>query len=495
MAVLLFNESYSQNKNSIWCFGDSAGIDFRNLSNPVPISTGMDGRGGCSSISDSAGNLLFYSFSYVTYQLTKILSADHAVMTNSNLMPGWGLYNDNLILPKPGSNHEYYNFFLGSGGAVDTTYYALVDMNLNGGLGDVVRKNVPIGAYYPADCLTAVKHGNGRDWWLLGKLGSNPFTNFNRFFVYLITPDSVYNPIVQDFGNAKDVAFQKIIWHPNYDRFIVINTRGYMAEFNFDRCSGTISLNRDIFTEQQSNFSRVFFDGAYSANGNVLYVSRNSYAGTSGDNGYLLQFDLTAVDIAASCDTLDSTRYVPFDSGAVRRGPDGKIYYAQPYIPSNAMNYPYADSMYNYINMNLGVVNYPDSLGSACDFRPFSFYLGGKRTYWGLPNNPEYDLGPVVGSACDTINSVVEQTEINPALNLFYQSGWQSVIVNASRLKGAKVKIYLTDIAGRILFVDEGKTIAGYFSKNIPMENFAAGIYLVTIVTEKEKLSRKIVKE
>ncbi len=135
LAVLLFNESYSQNKNSIWCFGDSAGIDFRNLSNPVPISTGMDGRGGCSSISDSAGNLLFYSFSYVTYQLTKILSADHAVMTNSNLMPGWGLYNDNLILPKPGSNHEYYNFFLGSGGAVDTTYYALVDMNLNGGLG------------------------------------------------------------------------------------------------------------------------------------------------------------------------------------------------------------------------------------------------------------------------------------------------------------------------------------------------------------------------
>ena len=159
------------------------------------------------------------------------------------------------------------------------------------------------------------------------------------------------------------------------------------------------------------------------------------------------------------------------------------------------MNYPYADSMYNYINQNLGVVNFPDSLGSACDFQPFSFYLRGKRTYWGLPNNPEYDLGPVVSSACDTLNRVVEQTEINPALNLFYQSGWQSVIVNASRLKGAKVKIYLTDIAGRILFVDEGKTFAGYFSKNIPMENFAAGIYLVTIVTEKEKFSQKIVKE
>ena len=307
-ALLIFKQDVSaQNRNSIWCFGDSAGIDFRILSNPVPITTGMDGRGGCSSISDSSGNLLFYSFIYVSYSLTKILTANHTLMPNCTLLQGWGLYNDNLILPKPGSTHEYYNFYLRSGGAIDTTYYALVDMNLNGGLGDIVRKNVPICAYYPADCLTAVKHGNGRDWWLIGKLGSNPFTNFNRFFVYLVTPDSVYNPIVQDFGNAKDVAFQKIIWHPNYDRFIVINTRGYTAEFNFDRCSGTISLNRDIFTEQQSNFSRVFFDGAYSANGNVLYVSRNSYAGTSGDYGYLLQFDLTAANIAASCDTLDST--------------------------------------------------------------------------------------------------------------------------------------------------------------------------------------------
>ncbi|MFZ7115797.1 MAG: T9SS type A sorting domain-containing protein, partial [Bacteroidota bacterium] len=105
-------------------------------------------------------------------------------------------------------------------------------------------------------------------------------------------------------------------------------------------------------------------------------------------------------------------------------------------------------------------------------------------------------LGPVVGSLCDTINTVVEPNEISsPALYLSYKSTWQSVIVNASRLKGNKVKIYIMDISGRILFVDEGKTSAGYFSKNIPMENLAAGIYLVTIVTEKEKLSGKIVKE
>lgn len=353
--LLIFKQDVSaQNRNSIWCFGDSAGIDFRNLNNPVPISTGMDGR-GCSSISDSSGNLVFYSFSYVSYALTKILSANHTVMPNCTLLQGWGLYNDNLIVPKPESNHEYYNFYLGDAGAIDTTYYALMDMNLNGGLGDVVRKNVPIGAYRGADCLTAVKHGNGRDWWLIGKFSSNPTGNIDRYYVYLITPDSVCAPIVQTFGIGKDTDFQKIIWHPSYNKFININASGLMAEYDFDRCSGIITLNRIIFSQQFSNYTRLFNEGAYSANGNVFYLTYNSFGGNFGDYNYLLQFDLTASDIAASCDTLDSTRYVPTDAGAVRRGPDGKIYYAQAYIPSNALNYPYADSMYNYINQNLGL--------------------------------------------------------------------------------------------------------------------------------------------
>jgi hypothetical protein len=182
----------------------------------------------------------------------------------------------------------------------------------------------------------------------------------------------------------------------------------------------------------------------------------------------------------------------PNIAGAVRLGPDGKVY-----VSSQSTGYPYDSTNYYTENMNLTVINQPNMVGAlACDIQPFSFYLGGKRTYWGLPNNPNYDLGPLTGSICDTINTVVEQTEISsPSLNLSYQSAWQSVIVNANKLKGARVKVYLTDISGRILFVDEGKTIAGYFTKNISMDNFAAGIYLVTIVTEKEKVSGKIVKE
>ena len=70
----------------------------------------------------------------------------------------------------------------------------------------------------------------------------------------------------------------------------------------------------------------------------------------------------------------------------------------------------------------------------------------------------------------------------------------QNAFLQAYDLKGNHLKIILTDISGRILFVDDVIADAGNFSKNIPMDNLAAGIYLVTIVTEKENVSEKFVK-
>ncbi|MFM7901840.1 MAG: hypothetical protein ACKPAD_07615, partial [Bacteroidota bacterium] len=66
LVILLFSTaSFSQNQNSVWCFGDSAGIDFSNLSAPVPIHSNIKSRGSAASISDGNGNLLF-STSYNT---------------------------------------------------------------------------------------------------------------------------------------------------------------------------------------------------------------------------------------------------------------------------------------------------------------------------------------------------------------------------------------------------------------------------------------------
>ena len=89
LMVLSLN-CFSQNRNSVWCFGDSAGIDFSNLSNPVPFTSSVEGRGSCVSIADNNGNLLFYSNTYMNMARTMVWNALNDTMTNSYPMGGGG---------------------------------------------------------------------------------------------------------------------------------------------------------------------------------------------------------------------------------------------------------------------------------------------------------------------------------------------------------------------------------------------------------------------
>src|SRR5262249_8227740 len=153
-----------------------------------------------------------------------------------------------------------------------------------------------------------------------------------------------------------------------------------------------------------------------------LYVSRNAY--TISDASLLLQFDLTAANIFATKQIIDTVQFPYYSGGEVRLAIDDKIYWANAWDDGN-WNFPYPDSAYYLWNMNLGVVNNPNNLGSSCNFQRFSFYLGGKRTYWGLPNNPNYDMLALGGSPCDTLgypNTIQLLSEDPTRFNIFYHS-------------------------------------------------------------------------
>ncbi|MBL0341589.1 MAG: hypothetical protein IPP71_11990 [Bacteroidetes bacterium] len=49
----------AQNRGNIWCFGDSAGIDFNN--GAVPINSSLNTRGSCVSYCDTSGQLILYA--------------------------------------------------------------------------------------------------------------------------------------------------------------------------------------------------------------------------------------------------------------------------------------------------------------------------------------------------------------------------------------------------------------------------------------------------
>ena len=488
-----------QNANSVWIFGDSAGIDFSNINSPVPIFSGMDGRGSCSSIADSNGNLVLYSavLGYLqTDWNTRIFNSQHQILQNCDSITGEAWYAENITIPRPNYSNQYYTFSVGN----DTPnnqgcFYSISDMSLNAGQGAITLQNRKINNATSGDCLTAVKHGNGKDWWVINKYAkANPPNNhFNRFFVYLVTGDSIYSPFTQNFNDATDAGFQKIIWHPSFNKFILINPAGYMSEFNFDRCTGEITLDRNIFPEQTSNYNRRFWEGAYSPSGNLFYVTTTGVFIT--DTLYLFQYNLNATSIPLSCDTLE--RFIhPVGPGALRLAPDNKIYFSRAY-ETGIFGYPYKDSIRNYVNENLSVINYPDSVDSACGYAPFSFYLGGKRTYYGLPNNPDYILGPLVGSICDTLNlgiEINEEQNHKKGITIYFDFDWQKAHIDAKGLQGENYTLQLQDILGHLIFEYSSTLVNGEVSVQANCFNFPSGVYFVSIITNKEKLSCKFVK-
>lgn len=87
LIIILFLSSnlFAQKQGNIWCFGDSAGIDFNNISSPQPYISVIRSRGSCVSICDTLGNLICYAAPTVTH-ITPADSFNVRVFNKNNLM-------------------------------------------------------------------------------------------------------------------------------------------------------------------------------------------------------------------------------------------------------------------------------------------------------------------------------------------------------------------------------------------------------------------------
>jgi len=104
--------TFAQQEASYWYFGQNAGLRFNAGNGTVTAIT--DGQintlEGCTSISDTTGNLLFYTDGRTVW------NQNHQIMTNGDYFGGTGLLGDpsstssGLIVPKPQDPTQYYIF-------------------------------------------------------------------------------------------------------------------------------------------------------------------------------------------------------------------------------------------------------------------------------------------------------------------------------------------------------------------------------------------------
>ena len=140
--------------------------------------------------------------------------------------------------------------------------------------------------------------------------------------------------------------------------------------------------------------------------------------------------------------------------------------------------------------MNLSVINEPDNIGAACNYQPFSFYLGGKRTYYGLPNNPDYDLGALAGSVCDTITGIAPSPLENPDS---YREGVRlypnpaNSTLYASGMPEGKNEMQVYDLYGRLLLKKQNNSSSGV----IDVSSLSDGVYNIRIKNETGEYFKK----
>ncbi|HNA17474.1 MAG TPA: hypothetical protein PK678_13190, partial [Ferruginibacter sp.] len=393
--VIPGKEANGQYSSKVWCFGDSAGVVFGNTL--TYFATTESSLSASVSIADAQDSLLFYGTSvHPTAYITgwkkngRLHNRLHQVMQNGDSLICLGWYHDILIVPKSITDSTFYVFNAGVSGPYFGLYYSIVDLKLNNGLGAVTQKNVLIDTTATKDALMAVKHGNGKDWWLVTRRWDYyNLTANNAFYVYLVDSNGISPLPVQSIGAMRTTGGGDIVFNSDGTKMAVCDWRNLIELYDFDRCTGIISNPVNIEMPSTTGPYKMYSSAVFSANDHFLYVM----SVLAIDEAYIYQYDLLVPNIATS-KTLVGTIMDSASVAMMKLAPDGKIYIgAWSRYPGNA--YPYPAGHYNPVNTALTVINYPDSAGAACDFQLFSFPLGGHRTYRGLPHNPNYEMGPL----------------------------------------------------------------------------------------------------
>ena len=375
--IFFFLSTKAQKETWHWYFGNKAGIDFSSGFAVADTNGKMNGYEGCSTISDSTGNLLFY-----TNGLT-VWNKNHQIMDNGTLLFGsFSSTQSSIIVKHMGNDSIYYIFTLDSHLNYTTTpsdhkgfRYSLVDVNANNGLGKVLVKNILI-TNNNCEQFTAVKHCNGRDMWLIIAI-----RNSNAYYAYLLTNSGInMNPVISNSG----VGSAPNSWCAGYmkatpdGKKIAVSHAGNLSYganleiFNFDNATGILSNPLPVYC--CSLTSNLYSYGVeFSPNQKYLYISYFSEA--SNGPSFLYQYDISsnipynisqsAVMLYWNYDT--ATLSNTHNATALQMGCDNKIYCS------------FAGHTY------LGVIIYPDSTGLDCNLVKNGVYLNGKQCNWGLP--------------------------------------------------------------------------------------------------------------
>lgn len=322
-----------------------------------------------STLSDPDGNMLF-----TTDGLTVWNSFFDVMPNGSGLLGHYSSTQGSLASPYPGSSNLYYIFTTdgAENNGVNGCRYSIVDMSLEGGLGDVVasKKNILLRDSV-CEKLTGTFHANGRDIWI-----TIAGRNSKKYYSYLLSPAGINTvPVVSTMGSINNDILGGMKFSHDGNKAaacVVSGSNRALVIANFNKLTG------QFFGDFSISYPSILqpYSVEFSPDNSKLYIS-------FWNRNYVYQYNLAAgsnAAIIASETRVDIYGTTPPVVGQLALANNGKIY------------------VYSAMSNALDVINSPNLAGSACNytqgtiaFQTLQGAIGLQNIITGLdqPHNPE----------------------------------------------------------------------------------------------------------
>ncbi|MGB5023809.1 MAG: T9SS type A sorting domain-containing protein [Saprospiraceae bacterium] len=419
LQILLFPQlSYQQNMGSTWIIG----FDNNQISDPKFGMTTLDfseqplkqtymhneyhASSGFinTSISEIKGKILLFTDGLNIYGRNLDI-----IENGEELNPGevrndfssafYPVAYNHILLPRPGYDDQYVLFHFSVSynrdpgdqiRSVVADKFLLTSIYKDKLLDDFKvgeKNNLILAGNFNNSHLAYCRHANGRDWWLVFEK-----YNSNKHYIYLLDPSGIKLYAEQEIGiiGGKYDWSGNSIFSPDGTMYIKYCFDYGIQLFNFDRCSGSLSNSIQLKTYVNPELKEASI--AVSSNSRFLYIN---------DYTRIWQYDLDQINVPGFIDTIGFW--------------DG--YFIKDVLTTGFYQMALADDGKIYLschsgNIYLHCIDKPNEKGLASDFKLRNIIL----ECWmagGLPIMPNYQLGPVNNSVCDSLSYLAKHDWTN----------------------------------------------------------------------------------
>ncbi len=471
----LFVDSYTTSEKARLLF-DSANATV------IPETRKLAFRAAQGNISDENGNLLMASNGCWIMNVTgdtmmngKGLNPDPYTTQWCASTSGIPYTHADIFLPMPGDSSKYILFHHSGNSSPQyqnmpsDLYYSIIDMSLDSGRGAITQKNVVAIHDRVLLGISACRHANGRDWWIVILRDSS-----DLIYKILLTPQGISSVNMQSLGVPNHIGAQanQPVFSPDGNKFAYRYYSGTWGNFtnqarlfDFDRCTGTFS-NGNVIQWQDSQPGLGI---SFSSNSKYLYA-------TNFNKIYQVNTDSSNIGASLQMVALNDSFLSPYfqtDFWVMYLAANGKIY-----ISSGSSV------------IDLHYINYPDNGGLACDVHQHALHLpcySGR----GNVNHPNYYLGAVAGSVCDSLGVGIKENEKHDFHFSISPNPTTGNIRIVYMLPQNKAGVFdLFDINNKKVFSYHLPPWSTLQSFTLP--NLANGIYSCVISSDSQRATKKL---